>query len=119
MFGCQQAAERMAAGGRIINLSSSTRGLCLPGYGLYDASKGAVEQLTRFFARELGSRQITVNAISPGATETESYRILDIALDCGFSDLSNFNRAFRAEFGVSPRVYRGVTKNRLDQVRGT
>ena len=75
MFGCQQAAERMAAGGRIINLSSSTTGLCLPGYGLYDASKGAVEQLTRFFARELGPRQITVNAISPGATETESYRI--------------------------------------------
>ena len=75
MFGCQQAAARMSAGGRIINMSSSTTGLCLPGYGLYDASKGAVEQLTRFFARELGVRQITVNAISPGATETDSYRI--------------------------------------------
>jgi AraC family transcriptional regulator len=33
--------------------------------------------------------------------------VLDIAFDCGFGDLSNFNRAFRAEFGVSPRVYRG------------
>jgi AraC-like DNA-binding protein len=33
-------------------------------------------------------------------------RILDIALDCGFGDVSNFNRAFRAEFGLSPRVYR-------------
>ncbi len=33
-------------------------------------------------------------------------RILDIALDCGFGDVSNFNRAFRAEFGVSPRAYR-------------
>jgi AraC-like DNA-binding protein len=33
-------------------------------------------------------------------------RILDIALDCGFGDVSNFNRAFKAEFGVSPRVYR-------------
>jgi AraC family transcriptional regulator len=51
--------------------------------------------------------------------QTETTRILDIALDCGFSDLSNFNRAFRAEFGVSPRVNRWVTKNRLDQVRGT
>lgn len=32
-------------------------------------------------------------------------RILDIALDCGFGDVSNFNRAFRAEFGLSPRAY--------------
>ena len=37
---------------------------------------------------------------------TEPARILDIALDCGFGDVSNFNRAFRAEFGVSPRAYR-------------
>jgi AraC family transcriptional regulator len=36
----------------------------------------------------------------------EDTRILDIALDCGFDDLSNFNRAFRAEFGTSPRRYR-------------
>jgi AraC-like DNA-binding protein len=33
-------------------------------------------------------------------------KIVDIALDCGFGDLSNFNRAFRAEFGLSPRAYR-------------
>jgi AraC family transcriptional regulator len=33
-------------------------------------------------------------------------RILDVALDCGFGDLSNFNRTFRAEFGMSPRAYR-------------
>jgi AraC family transcriptional regulator len=33
-------------------------------------------------------------------------RILDIALDSGFGDVSNFNRAFRAEFGATPRVYR-------------
>ena len=36
----------------------------------------------------------------------EPEKILDIALDCGFGDVSNFNRAFRAEFGVSPRAYR-------------
>ena len=50
--------------------------------------------------------------------EAESTGILDIALDCGFSDQSNFSRAFRAEFGVSPRVYRGATKARLGEVRG-
>jgi AraC family transcriptional regulator len=37
---------------------------------------------------------------------TEKSRIIDIALGCGFGDVSNFNRAFRAEFGVSPRAYR-------------
>lgn len=37
---------------------------------------------------------------------SESAKILEIALDCGFGDISNFNRAFRAEFGVSPRAYR-------------
>lgn len=37
---------------------------------------------------------------------TESTKIVDIAMDSGFGDVSNFNRAFRAEFGVSPRQYR-------------
>lgn len=37
---------------------------------------------------------------------SERTNVLDIALDCGFGDVSNFNRAFRAEFGVSPRVHR-------------
>jgi AraC family transcriptional regulator len=36
----------------------------------------------------------------------ERTRILDVALDCGFRDLANFNHAFRAEFGVSPREFR-------------
>jgi AraC family transcriptional regulator len=36
----------------------------------------------------------------------EGARVLDIALDCGFGDVSNFNRAFRTEFGVSPRIFR-------------
>ena len=38
----------------------------------------------------------------------EPARVLDIALDCGFGDVSNFNRAFRAEFGLNPRAYRGL-----------
>jgi len=36
----------------------------------------------------------------------EPGKIVDVALDCGFGDVSNFNRAFRVEFGVSPRAYR-------------
>jgi 3-oxoacyl-[acyl-carrier protein] reductase len=72
-FACQQAAKRLADGGRIINLSSSTTARFMPTYGAYVATKGAVEQLTRAMAKELGPRGITINAVSPGPTETELF----------------------------------------------
>jgi 3-oxoacyl-[acyl-carrier protein] reductase len=69
-FCCQQAARRMADGGRIVNFSSSTTALMLPTYSAYVATKGAVEQLSHVLAKELGPRGITVNVVSPGLTNT-------------------------------------------------
>ena len=72
--GLQLAWQHLADGGRIITISSSTTALMLPGYAVYDATKGAVEQFTHILAKEFGHRGVTVNAVSPGATETETYR---------------------------------------------
>jgi 3-oxoacyl-[acyl-carrier protein] reductase len=69
----REAATRLADGGRIINLSSSVTRLMMPAYGSYSATKAAVEQLTRVFAKEVGQRRITVNSISPGPTNTELF----------------------------------------------
>ncbi len=72
-FACQQAARRMAQGGRIINFSSSTTARIMPTYGAYVATKGAVEQLSRSLSKELGPKGITVNVVAPGPTETELF----------------------------------------------
>ena len=66
-----EAARRVADGGRIIGLSSSLVVQGRAGLGLYTASKATVEQFVRILAKELGPRQITVNAVSPGPTDTE------------------------------------------------
>jgi 3-oxoacyl-[acyl-carrier protein] reductase len=73
-FACQMAAQRMADGGRIINISSSVTRVLMADYGPYAATKGAVDQITRVLAKELGPRGITVNAVSPGPTDTELFR---------------------------------------------
>lgn len=70
---CREAARSMKPGGRIINFSSSTTAMMLPTYGTYCATKGAVEQLTHVLAKELGPKQISVNVVSPGPTETDLF----------------------------------------------
>jgi 3-oxoacyl-[acyl-carrier protein] reductase len=69
-FACQQAAHRISDGGRIINVSSAVTRMMLTGYSIYAASKAAVDQLTRVLAKEMGGRQVTVNAVAPGPVDT-------------------------------------------------
>ena len=58
-------------GGRIVNLSTGLARFSVPGYSAYASMKGAVEVLTRYMAKELGPRGITVNSVAPGAIETD------------------------------------------------
>lgn len=68
------AARRMRDNGRIINISTVNTTRPAPGTAVYAASKGAIEQLTKVAAIELGCRGITVNAVCPGATDTDLLR---------------------------------------------
>jgi len=58
-------------GGRILNISSGLARFAFPGFAAYAAMKGGVEVLTRYMAKELGTRQIAVNIVAPGAIETD------------------------------------------------
>lgn len=73
-FACQQAAEKMGEGGKIINISSTVTRMMMPNYGVYAATKGAVEQITKVLAKELGPKNIAVNSLSPGPVDTELFR---------------------------------------------
>jgi 3-oxoacyl-[acyl-carrier protein] reductase len=70
----REAARRLRDGGRIVNISSINTVMPEAGISLYAASKGAIEQLSAVAAHELGDRQITVNTVSPGATDTDLLR---------------------------------------------
>lgn len=69
----REAAKRLRNGGRVINFSTSVVGVYQPTYGIYAATKGAVEAMTRVMAREMRGRQISVNAVAPGPTATDLF----------------------------------------------
>ncbi len=69
----REAAKRLRNGGRIINFSTSVVGLKLETYGIYAATKAAVETMTAIMAKEMRGRDITVNAVAPGPVATDLF----------------------------------------------
>lgn len=70
-FLTQALLPLLADGGRIVNISSGLTRVSYPGFPAYSAVKGAVEVLSLYMAKELGSRGIAVNTVAPGAIETD------------------------------------------------
>ncbi len=70
-FLTQKALPVINDGGRIINISSGLARFSFPGSSAYGSMKGAIEVLTRYLAKELGSRGIAANVVAPGAIETD------------------------------------------------
>ncbi len=86
-FLTQALLPMLADGGRIINFSSGLTRVSFPGFSAYSAAKGAVEILTVYMAKELGSRGITANTVAPGAIETDF-------LGGAVRDMPDYNTAF-------------------------
>jgi NAD(P)-dependent dehydrogenase (short-subunit alcohol dehydrogenase family) len=70
-FLTQKLLPLLRDGGRIVNVSTGLTRFTYPGLGAYAAMKGAIEVLTRYLAKELAPRGITVNVVAPGAIETD------------------------------------------------
>ncbi|WP_144630456.1 SDR family NAD(P)-dependent oxidoreductase [Bordetella genomosp. 13] len=70
-FLTQKLLPLIADGGRIVNISSGLARFTLPGYAAYASMKGAIEVFSRYLAKEAGARGIAVNAVAPGAIETD------------------------------------------------
>ncbi|MCF8479634.1 MAG: SDR family oxidoreductase [Rhodospirillum sp.] len=92
--GMREGARRLRDDGRIISFSSSVVGVYQPTYGIYAATKAAVEAMTHVLAKELGPRRISVNCVAPGPVATALFLqgksdelIQKIASTCPFSRL--------------------------------
>jgi 3-oxoacyl-[acyl-carrier protein] reductase len=69
----REAARRLRDGGRIVNFSTSVVGIKLETYGVYAATKAAIETMTAILSKEMRGRSITVNAVAPGPVATELF----------------------------------------------
>lgn len=105
-FLTQQLLPLLNDGGRIVNLSSALTRVCAQGWSAYAAVKGAVEVLTVYMAKELGPRRITVNAVAPGAIETDFFggAVRDTpAFNAFFADMTALGRVGVAD-DIGPMI---------------
>ncbi|WP_273212356.1 SDR family oxidoreductase [Runella zeae] len=72
-YSLQQAATKLSNNGSIINLSSTVTRTIFPTYGVYSATKAAVEQMSRVFSKEIGLKGININCVLPGPTGTDLF----------------------------------------------
>lgn len=70
-FLTQKMLPFLADNGRVVNLSTGLARFVTPGYAAYSSMKGAIENFTRYLAKELGGRGITANTVAPGPIETD------------------------------------------------
>ena len=91
LLATQEAVKQFdSSGGVIINISSTATSITPPSTAVYTGTKGAVDAITRTLAKELGPRNIRVNAINPGMVETEGVRA------AGF-DKSDFRKQMESQ----------------------
>ena len=94
-FAMQEAAKVIASGGRIVNISTDGTHMGFSNSTVYLGSKGALEQFTKGLAHELAAKEVTVNTVSPGFTETDMLAQANIR-EIG-ADLSPFKRVGTAQ----------------------
>lgn len=92
LYVASEAAKRLSAGGRIINLSSSLGEFPMAGSGIYSATKTAIKSFTESWAKELGKQGVTVNTIIPGATAPGMMDKAPAATRAFFENASPFGR---------------------------
>jgi 3-oxoacyl-[acyl-carrier protein] reductase len=81
MYVLQASANRVKDGGRIVQFSTGGTMMPIPAGGIYAASKAAGERLAFALAKEIGHRQVTVNVVSPGVTDTDGLILDQAAID--------------------------------------
>lgn len=97
LYVASEASKRLGEGGRIINFSSSTADFAPAGSGLYSSAKLAIKGFTEAWAKELGTRGITVNTVIPGATSPGMFDKTPEPWRSKFIEASPFGRVGRAD----------------------
>ena len=100
----QEALKRFpASGGSIINISSITSKNPVPFSTLYSSTKAAVDSITDSLAKELGRRNIRVNTVAPGHTDTEGLRVLGV-IDSEIGEQAVAATPLGARFGLPDEI---------------